>query len=238
MSESNEIRETVTSSVALRRHAPLIVAEALFVFSALSALMHGEHTAAVIPVALLLASLPVLLVERWARVEIPARLQGLYAVLLLGGPYLGSQLGFYAIWTPWDTLVHFYSGFVVALGIVFALGITGRRYGFSMPPWLAAVMIVAFSGFVALLWEIAEFASDAVLGTEAQITNFDTMTDLIAGTGSAIIVAAMLFLVQHRGRFPATEVMTQGTPPRQAPDASISAAGHARNAPMTEGATR
>ena len=143
-----------------------------------------------------------------------------------------GTLAFFAIWTPWDTVVHFYSGFVVAPGIVFALGITGRRYGFSMPPWLAAVMVVAFSGFVALLWEIAEFASDAVLGTEAQITNFDTMTDLIAGTASAIIVAVTRYLVQHKGWFPSAEVLTQGSPRRQVPSGDL------RSAPMTEGATR
>jgi hypothetical protein len=48
---------------------------------------------------------------------------------------------------------------------------------------------------VAVVWEIVEFSSDRLFGTFTQRNDlFDTMTDLIYGTTSALLVAILLYL--------------------------------------------
>ena len=193
--------EAGTSTGALARHAGPLLAGVLFLVSAAAALLRGDAGAAVIPVVLLPALVPPVVVEKWAAVRIPARLLVLYTLLLVGGPYLGTHLDLYSVWAPWDTAVHFYSGFVVGLGAVFVLGVTALRYGLDLPPWFEAVFVLAAGTTVAVLWEVAEFAADALIGTEAQQDNLDTMQDLVAGGTSAALVAAALLLFRSRGWF-------------------------------------
>lgn len=196
------IREkTGTRAGPARRHLSLLATEVILLGAIAAAVFTAQWTDIVLPALLVLACLAPLLVERWVRAPIPGWLQALYAVLLLTGPFIGSHLHFYAVWGPWDTVVHFYSGFLIALGAVYALGIAYRRAGFVTPPWFEALVVTAFSGFVALLWEVSEFTADAVIGTSAQRSNHDTMVDLIAGTGSALLVALALLLHRRRGWF-------------------------------------
>lgn len=182
-----------------RRHAALILTAIVLVVSVVAALVRGEVGDAVIPFALLFAAGAPAVLEIWWRVRFPTLLVVLYALLLLGGPYLGSHLHFYGVVTVWDTVVHFYSGVPIALAAYFALDVLADRGGFTLPAWFEAIVVVAFSGFVALLWEMSEFASDLVIGTTAQNSNWDTMTDLVAGTGAAVLVVVVM-LVRHRGR--------------------------------------
>ena len=130
---------------------------------------------------------------------IPGWLQTSYAVLLVAVPFVGSHLHFYAVWPPWDTVVHFYSGFLVAWVVLFALRTAVHRTGTPLPTWARAALTLTSGVFGAVLWEISEFTSDLVIGTNAQLTNEDTMVDLIAGTVSAALVACW---VAVRGESP------------------------------------
>lgn len=151
---------------------------------------------ATVPLLVLLTTAPPIVVEKWARIRIPFHLQLLYAVLLIAGPYVGEYFGLYHAWDPWDKVVHFYSGFAIAFGLVFALGIALRRHALALPPWLEAVLIIAAKASVALFWEVAEFFWDQILGTSAQDDNFDTMTDMMLGTLPGFFIAGALVL--HR----------------------------------------
>lgn len=184
---------------ALRRHLPLLVTEVICLVAAVAAVATQRWSDAVIPALLVLAALVPLPVERWLTVPIPRWLQGLYALLLLSGPFLGSHLHFYAVWGAWDTVVHFYSGILIALGAVFALRVASRRSDLTAPPWFEAVIVIAVSALVAVLWEISEFTADLVIGTTAQRNNTDTMVDLVAGTSAALLVAVPLLLQRRRG---------------------------------------
>ncbi|WP_150461105.1 hypothetical protein [Nesterenkonia ebinurensis] len=178
------------------RHTPMIATAVITVVSLVIALFSDGEPEPLVPLLLIPALLPPILVERWARVHIPFSMQAGYAVLLITGPYIGEFLGLYHAWDPWDKVVHTYSGFPLALLVVFALGITIRRYNLQLPPWLEAAIIITVKGFIALLWEVAEFIWDAVFDTSAQDNNWDTMTDMILGSSPGVLVAAMLLL--HR----------------------------------------
>ncbi|WP_101649623.1 hypothetical protein [Brevibacterium ihuae] len=192
-------RTTDTRAGAFQRHLPLLATEVICLAAVVVAVVTRQWSDIIIPALLIPAGLVPLLLERWARTPIPAWLQGLYAALLLSGPFLGSHLHFYAVWGLWDTVVHFYSGILIALGTVYALGIAYRRTDLTPPPWFEAVVVIAVSGLVALLWEMSEFTADIVVGTNAQRNNTDTMVDLVAGTSAAVLVAIPLLLRRRRG---------------------------------------
>ena len=178
----------------LLRHAPLIAVEVVLLVSFLRDTVDGNPDSAFMAMGLLQVSLTPLVIEAIARVRIPLYLQLLYAVLIFTGGVIGSYLRFYDIWEPWDTVVHFYSGIMIALWADFILRAVMRKHRFEMPRWLHAVMITSFSALVAMLWEIGEFTADQMTGSRAQIDNYDTMIDMITGTLSALIVAVILVL--------------------------------------------
>lgn len=140
------------------------------------------------------------IVEKWAKIYIPLNLQWQFAALLLAGPYVGEYLGMYQR-GPWDKLVHLYSGFAVGFGIVFTLGLIVRKYQLWLPLWFEVTILVVAKGFVAMLWEVAEFFWDLILGTSAQDHNFDTMTDMMLGTLPAAFTGWALARYRTTGCF-------------------------------------
>lgn len=172
----------------------------LLLVALLDAAVREASPGFLVPLLLLPTVFVPVLVEKWARVRLPASLQWQYAVLLIAGPFVGEHVGIYHLWDPWDKWVHFYSGFFIAFAIVFALGVTLRRYRLDLPPWVEAVIIISVKASVALLWEVAEFFWDMAFGTSAQDHNFDTMTDMMLGSAPGILIAAALII--HRTRRP------------------------------------
>jgi len=65
--------------------------------------------------------------------------------------------------------------------------------------WGIAVATFAFGVAVAGLWEIVEFGSDELFGSNLQLSNADTVTDLIWGTAGSIAGALGLVLWTTRG---------------------------------------
>lgn len=149
------------------------------------------------PLFALLISFAPLLFERITRIRLPALLQFLFVVFIISSLFIGTYLGLYGIWTFWDKVIHFGSGVLVAIYSLVLLAVLAKRYKFSMPTWLQATLVIAIGGSTALLWEIAEFISDTYFGTHAQITNADTMTDMINGLAGATLVIALVAW-QHR----------------------------------------
>lgn len=188
----------------------MLVSGAIFLVTFIVAAADGQSISALLMASLALACIPPAIVERWADVRIPVPLMLMYAGLLLSGPYLGTYLDFYGFWPPWDTAVHFISGFPIALGTVFAIGVSVHRYSLRLPPWMEAVMVFTAGVTVAVLWECAEFVSDIVVGTEAQYDNLDTMQDLIGGALSPAMVAAALVMHRLRGWFAALSPLLGG----------------------------
>lgn len=156
----------------------------------------GGLNLAVVP-----ACAPPRVVERWARVRIPGTLLTMYALILLGAPWAGTTLDLYGLWSPWDTVVHFFSGIPIGLGWLLVFGVTARRSRLVLPPWLEALVITALGAFTAVLWEVSEYTSDQTIGTQAQFNNQDTMVDMMVGTLGGLLVAVALYLHRTRGAF-------------------------------------
>lgn len=141
------------------------------------------------------------LVERWADVRVPVSIQIQYALLIVTGPYLGGYWNWYEAWSPWDTLVHCYSGFVISFVLVIALGKTLHTYQLQLPVWLEMAVVITVKAFIALLWEIAEFVFDLIFDASAQLDNADTMTDMIVALVPSVLIAGALYAYRRNGSF-------------------------------------
>jgi len=109
----------------------------------------------------------------------------------------GEALGLYDSLAWFDNVAHFTLPFFLAPALYIALARAdvvpdpkdashGRHY--------AGVFVVAFSLGVAIggLWEIWEYVSDQALGSSLQLSNADTVGDLVADTAGSACGALLL----------------------------------------------
>jgi hypothetical protein len=95
-----------------------------------------------------------------------------------------------------DALMHFSGGMAIAY-VCFRCIAEAKSWFGALP--LAGHALVAFSGgcTAAVLWELGEFASDAVLRTHVQKSLPETMLDLAYGTFGAAVAVGLLFLLER-----------------------------------------
>jgi hypothetical protein len=202
----------------------LVLVEVFFLgFLAVAALTQTWSDAGV-PAMLIGAALIPSAVELAFNSRCPTWLHGCYFGFLLAGPFVGTQMQLYAFWTLWDKPVHAFSGALVGWATVFALDVACRRKQLALPPFLIVAGVVSAGGFVAAMWEIAEYTSDRFLGTRAQNAGLDdTVTDMICGILGVITVAIVVGLY-FRGRPSAlissllrSQDIIPSAPPRELP---------------------
>jgi hypothetical protein len=91
-----------------------------------------------------------------------------------------------------DPIMHFTGGVAAAYffrkASLIGAGVLGALTDFSRD-----LLSFGLTCSIALFWEMAEFGSDTFLGTNVQISNANTMRDLILGT-----VGALVFLLFRR----------------------------------------
>jgi hypothetical protein len=103
----------------------------------------------------------------------------------------GEALGLYDAWKPYDNVVHFVVPMlcsqVVYIGLARIEVLPDMREDFT-PNRYAGIFTVTMALGVAIgaIWEIFEYSSDNLFGSNLQLSNRDTVGDLIADTlGSA-----------------------------------------------------
>ncbi|MBB6390393.1 hypothetical protein [Microbacterium thalassium] len=135
------------------------------------------------------------LAELIFRTTLPVVLQLHYMVFLTAGAFAGSGLDLYRAIPDWDTVVHADSGVLLAwLGLLFVRR-TEERTGALSPRWFALTVTALTPLAFATLWEICEYASDALVGTTSQGGLQDTMTDILAGTLGGLATVAFVMVV-------------------------------------------
>ncbi|HEY7181561.1 MAG TPA: hypothetical protein VIC84_09085, partial [Blastocatellia bacterium] len=91
-----------------------------------------------------------------------------------------------------DPIMHFTGG-VAAAYFFRKASLIGNEVLGSLTDFSRDLLSFGLTCSIALFWEIAEFSSDTFLGTNVQISNANTMRDLILG-----IVGALVFLLFRR----------------------------------------
>jgi hypothetical protein len=109
----------------------------------------------------------------------------------------GEALGLYDSWEPYDNVVHFVVPMMTSQVAYIALArievLPDMRDEFS-PRHYAGIFTVTFALGVAIggVWEIFEWGSDEVFGSNLQLGNEDTVGDLIADTLGSIAGGLLL----------------------------------------------
>lgn len=101
-------------------------------------------------------------------------------VAFILGELAGQLLGFHEIVPEYDAIMHFVGGALVSSVIINFLVERLHQYSYI-------TNVFATLG-VGALWEIAEFAADAILGTALQPGLGDTMLDLIVVLSASVII--------------------------------------------------
>ena len=146
------------------------------------------------------------LLEHKVRLVIPSKMFIMYALFLYGAIYLGEVRDFYYAVPHWDTILHTLSGGMLgafSYSIIVFLNKTDR-VPLSLTPAFVAVFTLCFSITLGVVWEIYEFASDAILGLNMQKAILrdgtplvgkaalsDTMKDLIVDSIGALVISVI-----------------------------------------------
>ncbi len=140
--------------------------------------------------AFILTLTPVMLKRRF-HVALPWELNFLI-VLSLYLPVSGNVLGWYHLFYPfYDKIAHLVSSITLAvLGFVAAV-IMDRYTEIKMNRPLIVFFVIIFTMALGAFWEITEFLSDNLFGTQLQVCLGDTMYDLIFDFVGGIIIGLL-----------------------------------------------
>lgn len=169
---------------------------------------------------LLLLILPVF-VRKFFKVKIPRSFQVIYVAFAFCGIVLGDVINFFDRFKYWDSLLHFFSGVLLAsLGFVLINTLNkADSVSLQLSPVFVAVSVFCFALAVGAIWEILEYTCDDLFGTSTQTylestggsvggadavplvgheALKDTMWDLILDAAGAVIVAISgFFQLRH-----------------------------------------
>ena len=130
---------------------------------------------------------------------------------------MGDVVNFFDKFKYWDSLLHFFSGVLLAcLGFVLINTLNkADSVSLQLSPIFVAVSVLCFAIAIGAIWEILEYTCDDIFGTSTQTylestsgsvggddavplvgheALKDTMWDLILDTAGAVIVAISGFL--------------------------------------------
>lgn len=169
---------------------PIDVLRATFPFGAIGYALTGDLGGAAVLAVASLAALA-------ARVVNLPRLYDLCFVLAMVLAAWGEVLGFYDAFRWYDNLVHFFVPLLGAPVVYVALArlevlpdpkddTHGRHYVGIF------VVTLALGLAIGAAWEILEWTSDRVLGSQLSLGNADTIGDLVADGSGALVGAALL----------------------------------------------
>lgn len=115
----------------------------------------------------------------------------------------------YRHWPNLDVPMHYVGAVVLAYVIHRGVRHAARR-GLAVPMdgWLHGLFVFALVCTTSMFWEIAEFASDRLLGTHAQLSLADTMSDMLLDAIGAATFLLVLWVL--RRRYPARRHLHPG----------------------------
>jgi len=188
---------------AYRNHATLFIyygMRILVVLAALLFLVRGDFESfwGALFVAFLM-SVPSLLKSRY-RIYLPFSLDlGIVAFIFLT-LFLGGIGVLYGQIQLWDKLVHFQSGLLLSItGFVLVYSLNeSENTPIDLSPGFVAFFAVIFSLAFGAVWEIAEFVGDMLFSSTWQNGLPDTMWDLIADGGGALVVSVIGYFWMYR----------------------------------------
>ncbi len=158
--------------------------------------------------------LPTFIARKW-KIVVPNVIVIMYFAFLYCAIYLGEVHSFYYVIPHWDTILHAFSGAMLgALGFILVDILNkDKRVSVNLSPLFLSIFAFTFALAAGALWEIYEFAFDAILGlnmqkhtTEAGVALVgvqalsDTMKDIIIDALAALCVSVVGFIISKSKR--------------------------------------
>lgn len=154
--------------------------------------------------------------ENKFKVDIPDSLETLYVVFAFCGFILGDVFDFYGKFAIWDSILHFFSGIILAFiaYVIIDNFVKSQKFELVLQPIYLSIAAVLFSVSLGALWEIGEYCMDDLFGLNSQqymqttqgtvvseedipLVGHDALTDTIKDlaldTAGAIIVAGSAY---------------------------------------------
>ncbi len=145
--------------------------------------------------AFLITILPVVF-ERRNHIQLPTAFTITIILFVFASLVLGEYGDFYVKFPWWDNMLHSFSGFALSMAVfstMLWLYHSPTQLG-HLSPGMLILFSFCFSIACGALWEILEFSSDTIFGTDMQRWQLggnagliDTMTDLIMDTAGALL---------------------------------------------------
>lgn len=152
---------------------------------------------------LLVSTIPSV-IEKKGKLNIPDFMEVIFIIMCICHFILGEMYDFFIKYSWWDSMLHTFSGMMVAiLGFSIINSINLETKGMNIPPIFIALFAICFSVTVGVLWEIVEFIIDTLVSSNMQRYKdnytgepflgrkalLDTMKDLILDTLGACVMS-------------------------------------------------
>ncbi len=140
---------------------------------------------------MLVALISPYILKKKMKITLPKTLQTSFILFCFLGLILGDIFDFYARYPHWDSILHTFSGILLAeFGFYIVKQIDEAVHiPFKADPIFICVIVVLVSLSIGALWEIGEFLSDEFLGTNTQ--------QYMASTKGSIVGSQDIPLVGH-----------------------------------------
>ena len=176
---------------------------------------HIEHIMLCV-VSLVLYNIPSIAQRRF-KLYVPSAMHIFVLLFIFAHFILGEVFGTYKVSAVFDKLLHTTSGLAIALGGFSLVNILNdsRNTHLKLSPLFVALFSFCFALTIALLWEVLEFTSDSLFGTNMQryippenveqavppkqgYGLIDTMGDMIVSTAAAFVVSVLGYVALRK----------------------------------------
>ena len=149
--------------------------------------------------------LPEIFERRW-HLSFPSTMIFLYVLFLYCAIYLGEVRSFYYIIPNWDTILHTFSGGMIAvIGFsVISLLNNSEKIPINLSPIFVAMFAFCFALTIGVMWEIYEFTFDGLLQMNMQKFRLEDQTELVGR--SALMDTMKDLIVDAIGAFVTSSV--------------------------------
>lgn len=124
------------------------------------------------------------------RLDIPDAIYIIFIFFCMAHFLCGEILGFFVKIKWWDSLLHTFSGMMIALLSFSLINLLNKSNGggFKLNIWFASLFAFTMTLSIGAIWEIIEFLSDVLFGSNMQRAFVSTMS----GRGEGLVGTAAL----------------------------------------------
>lgn len=139
--------------------------------------------------AVVISGIPYFLEKRYG-VHTPYMLRTIFVLFMFSTLILGEIADLYNTFWWWDIILHSVSSAGITLIGFILMTVIYRDRDLKASPLLTSFLVFSFAMSLAVLWEVYEFLIDIFFETETdmQLSNTDTMTDLIVAILGSLVI--------------------------------------------------